>query len=270
MMYLIKQKFLLFYLLFFSFTVFGQVSYELEGKIKIKSFGKTAQEMLQMYREIGASPQELAGVYMMLSFLGHPHYPAIVQSNNVCLMIYGSVAPEIDHKYVIMVKLQKGGIINLRQIVEGLGWVAEDCGDWTFFARSKGDFQMVGDKNALVQFASDEIGSDAEICIKPGMVSFIKLPLDKDFSAALGNLSSMVWNFCLQEGSIVLDGCLFYKKEGQENLLSRWLERRGNCWGLKSRVICENAKESKVQMSLERVHLLSFFNQWRASVKLKD
>lgn len=235
--------------------------YSLEGQVKIKLINKTAQDALQLYREIGATPQQIATPYMFLAFLGHPNYPAASPNENICILIYGS-PNEHKRKYVFMVKLQEAN--HIKRILEGLGWGMEEYQGWSFFTKNKSDFQVLKDKNGLVKFASEGIKSDVEFSVKPSIMSLTCLKPDKELNEALGNLDKAIWNIDLPEGQIVINGLFVYKQKGPS--LATWLEKYGNRWGVNIKVIGQDHKESKIRISLERKDIGNFINQLRAKV----
>lgn len=235
--------------------------YALEGQVKIKSIKKTAQDALQMYREIGATPQQIAAPYMFLSFLGHPNYPAISPNENVCIFLYGS-PNDCKKKYVFMAKLQEGN--NLKKLAEGLGWAVEEHKGWSFFTKNKSDFQLIEDKHSLINYANGNIKSDLELNTKPSILALTKLKPDQDLHNVLSNVNKAVLNIDLPEGQIVIDGCFDHKQE--KPCLSSWLEKNGNRWGLSTKITGQTPKESKVRISLERNAIGNFVNQLRTKV----
>lgn len=235
--------------------------YNLEASLKIKCFSKTAQDTIQLYREIGATTQEIAAPYMFLSFLGHPNYPALSTDKSLCIFIYSS-PPECERKYVFLAKLQTP---NLKKLIETLGWGVEDHQDWTFFTQYKDDFKLIKDKQSLVSFANEASKADIEFKMQPTIVSLTKLTGDKELKDVLNNLDSSVWQINLPEGQITLDGLLVHKLTSRQNLGS-WFDKYGNRWGAKTKVVHPNSKESKVSISLERKDVPCFFNQLKAKV----
>lgn len=235
-------------------------NYTLESEIKIKSLQKTAQDTLQMYREIGATPQQIAIPYMSLSFLGHPSYPAIAPNTNICILIYKSPC-DIQRKYIFMVRLQSD--TNFRQIIQNLGWAVEDLQGWTFFTKSKSDFQLLDNKDQLIAYANQSIKTDIEFTTQPSILSLTRLTLDQDLTNALNNLNQAMLEIDLPEGQILINGSLNQKHHMPH--LSSWLEKHGNCWGLNTKII-NPTSNPKVRISLQRKDIGNFINQLRAKV----
>lgn len=235
--------------------------YVLEGQVKIKSIGKTAQDALQMYREIGASSQQIAVPYMFLSFLGHPNYPAIYPNENVCIFLYGS-PNDCKKKYVFMAKLQENN--NLKKVAENLGWAVEEHKGWSFFTKNKSDFQLIEDKHSLINYANGNIKADLEFNTKPSILSLTKLKPDQDLHSVLSNVNKAVLNINLPEGQIIIDGCFDHKQE--KPCLSAWLEKNANRWGLSTKITGQIRKESKVRIALERKDIGNFVNHLRTKV----
>ncbi len=235
--------------------------YTLESQVKIKSIKKTAQDALQMYREIGATPQQIAVPYMFLSFLGHPNYPTISQDSNVCILVYKSPV-DLHRKYVIMAKLHPDN--NLKKIAEGLGWNVEEYKEWSFFTKNKDNLQLIEDKNSLTNYAEKSIQTDIEFITIPSILSLTKLNPDKDLHHVLSNVNQAIFNIDLPENQILVHGSINHKQDKPH--LSSWLENHTNCWGLSAKTINQNSKDSNVRISLERKEIPNFINQLRAKV----
>lgn len=234
--------------------------YTLESQVKIKSIKKTAQDALQLYREIGATPQQIAVPYMFLSFLGHPSYPAILQDNDVCILVYKS--PDLCRKYVFMAKLHSDN--NLKKIAEGLGWRVEEYKGWSFFAKNEDSLQLTQNKNDLINYAEKSINTDIEFNTKPSILSLTKLNPDKDLRDILTNVNQSTFNMDIHEGQILINASFNHKQEKPQ--LSSWLEKHANCYGLTTKIISQTFKDSTVCISLERKEIASFIDQLRARV----
>lgn len=263
----IKHKFITF--LFFGVLTLGHAmvqsgsGYSLEGYLKVRSLGKTAQDALQMYREIGATPQQVAIPYMILSCLGHPNYPGLLEGDNVCLFIFSSLRG-MERKYIIMAKLQEES--NLKRIVEGLGWGVETYKGWSFFARERDDFQVMGERDRMVECASANIKCDLEFKMKPSIVSLTVWNGDKDLGVVLGSLKDMVWCIDVPAEEIVIEGTFCHVQPQEKgDYLKAWLEKHGNRWGMTAKFLSQGPVESRVRINLARKEVGDFFNQLKAS-----
>lgn len=236
--------------------------YVLEAQLKIRSLSDSTQTALQLYREMGATPLQTATPYMVLSFLGHPFYPSLHPSQNVCILVYMSPT-DTQRKYFFMAKLQEGN--NLKPVIEGLGWAVEEYQEWSFFTKNKSDFQILKDKNSLVNYANAPIKNDIELIINPSIIALTNLKPAKDLQDALNNLEKSVWNIDINKNPLVIEGLFTYKQKGPE--FASWLEKNGNRWGVNITIEGQNQKESKVRISLERKDLGNFINQFRAQVE---
>lgn len=260
----IKLKVILF---FIFFSCLGSLSYaqevneySLEASVKIQSIHKSTQDLLQIYREIGANPQQVAVCFVFLSFLGYPNYPALVQDSNVCILIYSS-PNTCKRKYVILCKLVEGS--NIQKILENLGYNSETYFGWTFFTK-KDDFNLVKDKQELLAFANDRAKNEIDITVKPSILSCTKLVEDKNLRDALKNINKAQFSVNVSDNQIDINSDFFYNKEGFD--FADWLVKNINKPGLSTKIIQKDKTEIKANFLLERKSLSSLCNQLKEHV----
>lgn len=235
--------------------------YTLESYAKIKSIKKTSQDALLMYRETGATSQQMAVPYVFLSLMGHPNYSGLSPDHNLCAFIYGTPI-ECKKKYIFMAKLLPTN--NVRKIVESLGGAVEEYQGWTLFAKSRDDFKIIKDKKWFLTYANERAKADIEFGIKPDIIPLTKFKVDKKLDGILNNIDKSNWSMDVAEHQIVLEGVLNYKKK--DSHLGNWLINNANEPGMTTKVLYNRSRESKVRIDIGRKSLRSLFDQFRVRI----
>lgn len=256
--------------IFFSFIFFGCLAmmqaqeineYTLESSIKIQSIRKTTQDLLQVYREIGATPQQVAVPFVFLSFLGYPSYPAIIPDTNVSIFVF-SAPHSCKKKYIFLAKLVEGS--NIQKILENLGSNSQIDSGWTFFAKDKEDFQLLNDKQSFIAFANDRAENEIEITTNPAILSCTKLTEDKNLSSALKNIDKAQISINILDNQIDMKSDFIYKKEGFD--FADWLVKNVNQPGIVTKILDKNKNQVKANFLLERKSLTNLCNILREHI----
>lgn len=258
----IKLKILFFFLFFnlWCHCVYGQEvsDYTLEASIKIKSIGKTTRDVFQIYRELGANPQEVAVPFVFFTFLGYPNYPAIVSESNVCIFVYGS-HPDCKRKYIVATKIVQDS--NIQKILERFGCNIEINSGWTFFTQKKEDFNLIKDKQAILAYANERGNNDIEITVKPSIIDCTRLIEDKNLKNALNSIDKAQLFLNVSDNQIDINSDFFYKKEGFD--FSDWLVKISNKPGIITKILSKNKNEVKANSLIERKELNNLCNRLR-------
>lgn len=272
----IKKRIILIYIYAVLSIVFGFIKaqaqdiplqnmdpYSLEAYVKIKSIKKASQDALQIYREIGAEPKQIAACYIFLALLGYPNYFSIAQGQNVCVFIYRS-SQTSKRKYVILTQLIEGN--NVTKIVESLGASREDFQGWTFFAKRKEDFSVIKDKSWMTDYAKQQTNNDIEFNIQPTLFSRINFGDDKKLIDTLKNINEINGSININETQIVINGILNY-----ENLIptiNDWLIKNLPQGGVTTKIFPKSKKESEIHITLERNNLRNLIHELRDKISL--
>lgn len=237
--------------------------YSLEAYVKIKSIKKASQDALQIYREIGAEPKQIAACYIFLSLLGYPNYFSIAQDQNVCVFIYRS-SQTAKRKYVFLTQLLEGN--NVTKIIENLGASREDYQGWTFFAKRKEDFNLIKDKAWMIQYAKQQTNNDIEFNIQPTLFSLINLGDDKKLTDTLKNINEIKGLININDTQIVINGILNY--ENPIPAINDWLIKNLSQGGITTKIFPKSKKESEIYITLERNNLRNLIHELRAKISL--
>ena len=246
------------------FIYFGNLEaneYSLEASIKIQSIRKTSQDLLQLYREIGATPQQVTFLFVFFSVLGYPNYPALAPDTNLCIFTYSS-SNTCKRKYFIATKLVEGS--NIQTILQNLGGNSETHSGRTFFTKHKEDFDLIKDKQSLLTFANDRPKSDIESIIKPSIISCTKLTEDRNFKDALRNIDKAQVSINVSDNQIETVSDFFYNKKGFD--FADWLVKNLNKPGLVTKILQKDQNEMKANFFLERKTLSNLCNQLKEHI----
>lgn len=236
--------------------------YALEAYAKIKSIKKMSQDVLQIYREMGATPKQIAIPYVFLSFLGYPNYFTVAPDQNVCIFMYFS-SLEGKRKYIILAKLLEGA--NVARIIQNLGGSIEEYEGWTFFAKQKEDFKIIKDKKWMITYANGQSKNDIEFSIQPSIISLTKLGADRGLTEALKNLNETTGSININSTQILMDGVLNYKN--QEPEFANWIKNSAQA-GLTTKIMPKGKNEAEMHIVLERNNLSHLIHELRAKVSL--
>lgn len=233
-------------------------TFSLEASAKKRSISKTTQDFIQLYRELGAQPKQIASAYMFLAFLGFPNYSSVAPESNLCIFVYGS-PNRSSKKYILLAKLIPDS--NIQKILENFGWTCEIHSGWAFLTKKKEDIGLIKDKQSVLNFANERSQNEIELTLNPSTLSRTLLIDDINLKEALKNSDKATLSINVFDNQIDINSEFSFSNNKEGFDFGDWLIKQSkeqNIPGLATKILSKDKNALKVNITLERKALNNF------------